>query len=81
MGASCRPSRLFGSTVYGIKQARFDQGFDQGKFHHPRPKPTTVATNSWYLYEALDQQVLSSEERAAFNRGQVTTSQRLQQAL
>ena len=48
---------------YEIYEARFDQG----KFHHPRPKPSVVATTSWFLFEELHQQVLTASERAAFD--------------
>ena len=50
--------------TYGIYLARFDQG----KMFHPRPKPTTVATTSWALYEGLDQQFLSKEWVRALRR-------------
>ena len=58
------------AQLYGVLQARFDQG----KFQHERPKPTQVATTSWFLYESLDQQFLTREERALFGVGPQTTS-------
>ena len=61
------------AQLYGVLQARFDQG----KFQHERPKPTQVATTSWFLYESLDQQFLTREERALFGVGPQTTSDRI----
>ena len=48
---------------YEIYEARFDKG----KFHHPRPQPSVVATTLWFLFEELHQQVLTASERAAFD--------------
>ena len=61
---------------YKLNEARLDQG----KFGHERPKPTVVATNSWFLYEALHMQVLTKEERALFGIGPRAGSQRLERA-
>ena len=64
--------------VYDLLEARVDQGCL--KKGHPRPKPTVVATNSWYLYESLHMRILSREERARFGNGPAAGSQRLQQS-
>ena len=52
--------------------------FDQGGLGHPRPKPTTIATTSWALFESLDQMFLTKEERMSFGSGPQTTSERMQ---
>ena len=62
--------------VYDLHEARFDQAC----LGHPRPKPTVLATNSWYLYESLHERVLSREERAKFGMGPTTGQQRLLQS-
>ena len=36
---------------------------DQGRLGHQRVKPTTIATNSWTLYESLHDLVVKPEER------------------
>ena len=64
------------SSVYSTYLARFDQG----KFGHVRPKPTSFATNSWFLYEALDQQFLTESERQRFGKGPSAGKSRLQEA-
>ena len=60
--------------AYGIREAVFDQG----KLGHPRPKPTTLATNSWFLYEALHARFLTPEERKTFVAGPESVSSRVQ---
>ena len=50
------------SKAYSIWQARFDQGV----FGHVRPKPSVLATTSWFLFEELHQRVLDSSKRARF---------------
>ena len=50
------------ARVYNMYEARFDQG----KLGHARPKPTTLGTTSWFLFEALHGHVLSLSERARF---------------
>ena len=64
------------SGMYSVYHAHFDQG----KLGHVRPEPTTFATTSWALYEMLDQQCLTKEERARFGRGPVGFRSRLQQS-
>ena len=59
---------------YQLHQARLDQG----KFGHVRPKPTVVATSSWFLFEQLHCQVLSSGEAKAFGRGPATVEERIE---
>ena len=44
------------------------------------PKPTSFATNSWFLYEALDQQFLTESERQRFGKGPSAGKSRLQEA-
>ena len=61
------------SNMYGVYQAKFDQG----KLGHVRPKPTEVATTSWYLFESLHCQCLTPEERAMLGSGPRTTPERL----
>ena len=63
------------ARVYSVYEAHFDQG----KLGHERPKPTTFATTSWALYEMLDQQCLTEEERAWFGKGPSVVRQRVHQ--
>ena len=51
--------------------------FDQGKLGHERPKPTSFASNSWLLYEVLQNQFLTKEERDCFPCGPSDTDHRL----
>ena len=60
--------------IFGIHEARCDQG----KLGHVRPKPSTVATTSWILFEALEGQLLSPTERASFGRGPGDVLRRIQ---
>ena len=53
------------SEAYDLHLARLDQG----KYGHARPKPTQLATSSWFLYERLHGQVLSFEEAKWFGKG------------
>ena len=46
----------------------YEARFDQDKVGHPRLKPSVVATTSWYLFGALEQQVLTPEEQRLFER-------------
>ena len=62
---------------FAVQYAMYHARFDQGKFGHVRPKPTTVATTSWALYESLDQCFLTREERAVMGLGPQTTEERL----
>ena len=56
------PEWIWFRDEYGLHEAEFDQG----KLGHSRPKPTTVATSSWFLFEALHARFLDSEERRQF---------------
>ena len=67
------PEWVWFKDVYGIHVALFDQG----KLGHPRPKPTTLATTSWFLYEALIAQFLTDEERQEFARGPCNVAGRI----
>ena len=51
--------------------------FDQGKLGHERPKPTSFASNSWLLYEVLQNQFLTKEERDCFPCGPSDADHRL----
>ena len=64
------------AQVYGIHEARLDQGC----FGHSRPKPTVFATNSWFLYESLHMRVLTRLQRARFGTGPASGQARLQQS-
>ena len=64
------------AELYEGHEARFDQG----KFQHVRPKPTVFATRSWFLFEALHNQVLSHKERQSFGRGPSELEARLQES-
>ena len=59
--------------VYSLHEAKFDQG----KFGHVRPKPSTVATSSWFLFEALHGRCLTQSERVWFGRGPVAVTDRI----
>ena len=52
------------AKAYEVYEARVDQG----ALGHVRPKPSVVATTSWFLFEELHQRVLSASERAAFDK-------------
>ena len=52
------------AKAYEVYEARVDQG----ALGHVRPKPSVVATTSWFLFEELHQRVLSTNERAAFDK-------------
>ena len=60
--------------AYQVHEARCDQG----KLGHIRPKPSTVASTSWFLFEALEGLALSEQERASFGKGLGEVSQRIQ---
>ena len=64
--------RCFANT-YGLHLARLDQG----RYGHIRPKPTGLATSSWFLYERLHGQVLSEAEAKAFGRGPRSVEHRI----
>ena len=64
------------ARAYDVHMARLDQG----KLGHARPKPTVFATTSWFLFESLHNQVLTSEERSLFTKGPESLAERLQQS-
>ena len=64
------------SKAYDLHLARLDQG----KYGHARPKPTQLATSSWFLYERLHGQVLSVEEAKWFKEGPVSMEQRVSES-
>ena len=68
--------RKGGLQGFYAKAKRTDE-FDQGRLGHPRPKPTTVATTSWFLYEALHAQFLTDEERKGFAMGPWNVASRI----
>ena len=61
------------SKAYEIYEARFDQG----ALGHIRPKPSVVATTSWFLFEELHCRVLSTEDRLRFERLPSTVEERI----
>ena len=61
------------SELYGVRVATFDQGC----FGHRRPKPSTVGTTSWYLYEHLDQRFLTPQQRSALGKGPQSRKSRI----
>ena len=67
--------RCFAAT-YDLHLARLDQG----RYGHIRPKPTGLATSSWFLYERLHGQVLSEAETKAFGRGPRSVEHRIAEA-
>ena len=58
----------------------FECIFDQGLFGHSRPKPSCFATSSWWVYERLDQQLLTLEERKSFGAGPSTMESRIKKS-
>ena len=58
----------------------FECTFDQGLFGHSRPKPTCFATSSWWVYERLDQQLLTLEQRKSFGAGPSTMKSRIKRS-
>ena len=62
--------------AYGVYEARFDQG----KLGHVRPKPSMLATTSWFLFESLEGQLLTEAERSWFGKGPLDVRSRLQES-
>ena len=59
--------------LYGLYLASFDQGC----MGHCRPKPTSVGTSSWWLFETLHARFLTAEQRGMFGKPSSSLSQRL----
>ena len=59
--------------LYQFHEAKFDQG----KLGHVRPKPATMATSSWFLFEDLHGQCLTDQERSWFGKGPADVSGRV----
>ena len=69
------PEWSYFRDMFGVYVAHFDQG----KFGHARPKTTTFATTSWWLYENLDQHFLTPLQRAEFGKGPILPQSRLKE--
>ena len=69
------PEWSYFRDMFGVYVAHFDQG----KLGHARPKTTTFATTSWWLYENLDQHFLTPLQRAEFGKGPILPQSRLKE--